>query len=134
VVSQFPLGHLRYAMIHKITIVPIIGTNESSDNHGDRPVRRKIRHDGTIVTVISTTQKSTEITSNTRRHTDSNQNLRRVSKLGHSQIQLRPLGVKTGQYPNGGRNIPWTFVFLKKVFEPLQRAHLQTMYIPLGYT
>ena len=52
-------------MIHKITIVPIIGTNESSDNHGDRPVRRKIRHDGTIVTVISTTQKSTEITSNT---------------------------------------------------------------------
>ncbi len=64
-VSQFPLGHLRYAMIHKITIVPIIGTNESSDNHGDRPVRRKIRHDGTIVTVISTTQKSTEITSNT---------------------------------------------------------------------
>ena len=65
VVSQFPLGHLRYAMIHKITIVPIIGTNESSDNHGDRPVRRKIRHDGTIVTVISTTQKSTEITSNT---------------------------------------------------------------------
>src|SRR6266436_6383768 len=47
-------------MIHKITIVPIIGTNESSDNHGDRPVRRKIRHDGTIVTVISTTQKSTE--------------------------------------------------------------------------
>ena len=65
VVSQFPLGHLRYAMIHKITTVPIIGTNESSDNHGDRPVRRKIRHDGTIVTVISTTQKSTEITSNT---------------------------------------------------------------------
>jgi hypothetical protein len=64
-ISQFPLGHLRYAMIHKITIVPIIGTNESSDNHGDRPVRRKIRHDGTIVTVISTTQKSTEITSNT---------------------------------------------------------------------
>ena len=63
--SQFPLGHLRYAMIHKITIVPIIGTNESSDNHGDRPVRRKIRHHGTIVTVISTTQKSTEITSNT---------------------------------------------------------------------
>jgi len=52
-------------MIHKITIVPIIGTNESSDNHGDRPVRRKICHDGTIVTVISTTQKSTEITSNT---------------------------------------------------------------------
>jgi hypothetical protein len=23
---------------------------------------------------------------------------------------------------------------VKKVFEPLQRAHLQTMYIPLGYT
>ncbi len=63
--SQFPLGHLRYAMIHKIKIVPIIGTNESSDNHGDRPVRRKIRHGGTIVTVISTTPKSTEITSNT---------------------------------------------------------------------
>ena len=62
--SQFPLGHLRYAMIHKITIVPS-GTIENSDHHGDRPMRRKIRHDGTIVTVISTTQKSTEITSNT---------------------------------------------------------------------
>jgi hypothetical protein len=51
-------------MIHKITIVPIIGTNDNSDNQGDRPVRLKIRHDGTVVTVRSTTQKSTEITSN----------------------------------------------------------------------
>jgi hypothetical protein len=51
-------------MIHKIRIVPIIGTNESSDHHGDRPVRRKIRHDGTVVTANSTPQKSTEITSN----------------------------------------------------------------------
>jgi hypothetical protein len=39
---QFPLGHLRYAMIHKTGIVPS-GTNENSDHHGDRPARRKIR-------------------------------------------------------------------------------------------
>jgi hypothetical protein len=54
VVSQVPLGHLRYAMIHKTGIVPS-GTNENSDHHGDRPARRKIRHDGTIVTATSTT-------------------------------------------------------------------------------
>jgi hypothetical protein len=52
--SQVPLGHLRYAMTHKITIVPI-GTNEKSDHHGDRPMRRKIRHDGIIVRATSTT-------------------------------------------------------------------------------
>jgi hypothetical protein len=54
VMFQFPLGHLRYAMIHKTGIVPS-GTNENSDHHGDRPARRKIRHDGTIVTATSTT-------------------------------------------------------------------------------
>jgi hypothetical protein len=41
-------------MSHKITIVPI-GINENSDHHGDKPMRRKIRHDGTIVTATSTT-------------------------------------------------------------------------------
>jgi hypothetical protein len=51
--SHQALGHLRYAMIHNITIVPI-GTNENSDHHGDRPMRRKIRHDGTIVAATST--------------------------------------------------------------------------------
>jgi len=90
-------------MIHKITIVPIIGTNESSDNHGDRPVRRKIRHDGTIVTVISTTQKSTEITSNTLATPigvkcvairTATKIYGAFSNLGHSQIQLGPLGLK----------------------------------------
>jgi hypothetical protein len=64
VVSQFPLGHLRYAMIHKTGIVPS-GTNENSDHHGDRPTRRKIRHNGTIVTATSTTYMNVEMMSNT---------------------------------------------------------------------
>jgi len=41
-------------MTRKITIVPI-GTNEDSDHHGDKSMRRKIRHDGTIVTATNTT-------------------------------------------------------------------------------
>jgi hypothetical protein len=41
-------------MIHKTGIVPS-GNNENSDHDGDRPARRKIRHDGTIVTATNTT-------------------------------------------------------------------------------